>query len=32
MTPDLTIVLPFPPSVNHYWRHVVMGKYARRER
>ncbi|MDE7372099.1 MAG: RusA family crossover junction endodeoxyribonuclease [Desulfovibrio sp.] len=19
MTPDLTIVLPFPPSVNHYW-------------
>ena len=29
MTPDLTIVLPFPPSVNHYWRHVVMGKYVR---
>ena len=20
------ITLPFPPSVNHYWRHVVMGK------
>lgn len=19
MTPDLTIILPFPPSVNHYW-------------
>lgn len=29
MTPDLTIVLPFPPSVNHYWRHVVIGKYVR---
>lgn len=23
---NLTITLPFPPSVNHYWRHVVMGK------
>ena len=23
MTPDLTIVLPFPPSVNHYWLHRV---------
>ena len=29
MNPDLTIVLPFPPSVNHYWRHVVKGKYVR---
>ena len=23
---NLTITLPFPPSVNHYWRHVVLGK------
>lgn len=29
MTPDLTIVLPFPPSVNGYWRHVVIGKSVR---
>lgn len=29
MTADLTLVLPFPPSVNHYWRHVIMGKYVR---
>lgn len=29
MTSDLTLVLPFPPSVNHYWRHVIMGKYVR---
>ena len=29
MNPDLTIVLPFPPSVNHYWQHVVKGKYVR---
>ena len=25
----LTITLPFPPSVNHYWRHFVMGRSAR---
>lgn len=24
MISDLTLVLPFPPSVNHYWRHVVL--------
>lgn len=24
-----TITLPFPPSVNHYWRHVVIGRSAR---
>lgn len=29
MTPDLTIVLPFPPSVNGYWRHVAIGKNVR---
>lgn len=29
MTSDLTLVLPFPPSVNHYWRHVIMGKFVR---
>ena len=23
---NLTMTLPFPPSVNHYWRHVVLGK------
>lgn len=23
------ITLPFPPSVNHYWRHVVIGRSAR---
>ncbi|WP_394026610.1 RusA family crossover junction endodeoxyribonuclease [Desulfovibrio falkowii] len=21
---DLTLTLPFPPSVNHYWRHVTL--------
>lgn len=29
MTSDLAHVLPFPPSVNHYWQHVIMGKYVR---
>ena len=29
MTPDLTIVLPFPPSVNGYWRHAIIGKSVR---
>ena len=23
------LVLPWPPSVNHYWRHVVMGRNVR---
>jgi crossover junction endodeoxyribonuclease RusA len=23
------IVLPYPPSVNTYWRHVVIGRHAR---
>lgn len=23
---EITMTLPFPPSVNHYWRHVVLGK------
>lgn len=22
VTPSLTLELPYPPSVNHYWRHV----------
>lgn len=26
--PALVLVLPWPPSVNHYWRHVVRGKFA----
>lgn len=26
----LRITLPFPPSVNHYWRNVAMGKYGTR--
>lgn len=25
-TSEITIALPFPPSVNHYWRSVTMGK------
>ncbi|MBD5647972.1 MAG: RusA family crossover junction endodeoxyribonuclease [Desulfovibrio sp.] len=25
----MTIVLPFPPSVNGYWRHVAIGKNVR---
>lgn len=25
----LTLTLPWPPSVNAYWRHVVMGRSAR---
>jgi len=25
----LCLTLPYPPSVNHYWRHVVMGRSAR---
>lgn len=29
MPADLTLVLPFPPSVNHYWRHVIKGKFVR---
>lgn len=24
--PTTEITLPFPPSTNHYWRHVPMGK------
>lgn len=23
---DLTLTLPFPPSVNHYWRHCAQGR------
>lgn len=26
--PDLTLVLPWPPSVNCYWRHAVIGNRA----
>lgn len=25
----ISLVLPFPPSLNTYWRHVVMGRAAR---
>ena len=25
----ITLVLPWPPSVNHYWRHVVIGRSVR---
>ena len=25
----ITLVLPWPPSVNHYWRHVVIGHSVR---
>ena len=25
----ITIALPFPPSTNHYWRSVPMGKFVR---
>lgn len=25
----MKISLPFPPSVNHYWRHILMGKSIR---
>jgi crossover junction endodeoxyribonuclease RusA len=24
-TREITLELPWPPSVNHYWRHVIMG-------
>lgn len=23
---SLTLTLPFPPSVNHYWRHALIGR------
>ncbi|MDP2322552.1 MAG: RusA family crossover junction endodeoxyribonuclease [Gammaproteobacteria bacterium] len=26
---SLNITLPFPPSLNRYWRHVVIGRSAR---
>ena len=26
---EVTLTLPFPPSVNHYWRHHVIGGRAR---
>lgn len=25
----MKLILPYPPSVNTYWRHVVMGRSAR---
>lgn len=27
MTPSITLELPWPPSVNHYWRHTKTGHY-----
>ena len=27
MSRELEIALPFPPSVNHYWRHTRQGKH-----
>lgn len=27
MIRELEIALPFPPSVNHYWRHTRQGKH-----
>lgn len=31
MCPLLTIELPWPPSINHYWRHTKNGHYISEE-
>lgn len=25
----ITLSLPYPPTVNHYWRHIVIGRSVR---
>ena len=29
MSPTITLELPYPPSVNHYWRYVRVGRATR---